>query len=196
MKDDLRAMRRVLRQLDFIDRDGVVLLKGRMACEISAADEVLMTEIVFQNVFSDMEEDYIIAICSCLVFDEKSDDPLPLNANLVNAFKLVKGIARNVAQTMRDQKMQIDVNEYVSKLRPQLMQVILSWLQGKLFSEIMRECSVYEGSVIRVMRRLDELVRQLAHAAHIISNKDLEDKLNRGRDKLKRGIIFAASLYL
>jgi len=44
MSDDLRAMRRVLRRLEFIDKDGVVQLKGRMACEITSADEILMTE--------------------------------------------------------------------------------------------------------------------------------------------------------
>ncbi|CAE8646419.1 unnamed protein product [Polarella glacialis] len=39
MSDDLRAMKRVLRRLDFIDKDGVVQMKGRMACELTSADE-------------------------------------------------------------------------------------------------------------------------------------------------------------
>jgi len=196
MNDDLRAMRRVLRRLDFIDQDGVVLMKGRMACEISAADEVLMTEIVFQNVFADMESDDIIALCSCLIFDEKCEDPIPHNLELVNAFNIVKGIARNIAEVMREHKIPIDVNEFVSKLKPQLMEVILSWLQGRRFFEIMNQCNLYEGTVVRVIRRLEELVRELATAAKIIGNKELEEKLNQGRSRLKRGIIFAASLYL
>ena len=31
-------------RLEFIDKDGVVQLKGRMACELTSADEILMTE--------------------------------------------------------------------------------------------------------------------------------------------------------
>merc|ERR1712083_560849 len=108
MGDDLRAMRRVLRRLEFIDKDGVVQLKGRMACELTSADEVLMTEIVFQNVFADMEANHIVALCSCLVFDEKSEDPITHNLELMKAFDTMKGIARNVAEVMLENKMPID----------------------------------------------------------------------------------------
>jgi len=196
MGDDLRAMRRVLRRLEFVNKDGVVQLKGRMACELTSADEVLMTEIVFQNVFADMEANNIIALCSCLVFDEKSEDPITNNLELMKAFDSIKGIARNVAEVMLENKMPVDVEEYVGKLKPNLMDVILAWLEGKRFYEIMNQCNLYEGTVVRVIRRLEELVRELASAAKTIGNEELATKLNDGRNRLKRGIIFAASLYL
>jgi len=196
MSDDLRAMRRVLKRLEFIDKNDVVQLKGRLACEITSADEVLMTEIVFQNVFEGMEANHIIALCSCLVFDEKSEDPITNNLDLMKAFDTCKGIAKNVAEVMVENKIPIDVQEYVDKLRPQLMDVILGWLEGKRFYEIMNQCDLYEGSVVRVIRRLEELVRELATAAKVIGNTELEKKLIEGRGRLKRGIIFAASLYL
>lgn len=44
-------MMRVLRRLQFISQEGVVQLKGRVACEISSADEVLVTELIFSNSF-------------------------------------------------------------------------------------------------------------------------------------------------
>jgi ATP-dependent RNA helicase DOB1 len=196
MSDDLRAMRRVLRRLEFVNKDGVVQLKGRMACELTSADEVLMTEIVFQNVFADMEANHIVALCSCLVFDEKSEDPITNNLNLMKAFDTMKGIARNVAEVMVENKMPIDVEEYVSRMKPNLMDVILAWLEGKRFYEIMNQCNLYEGTVVRVIRRLEELVRELASAAKTIGNEELAGKLTEGRNRLKRGIIFAASLYL
>merc|ERR1712187_810075 len=196
MSDDLRAMRRVLRRLEFIDKDGVVLLKGRMACELTSADEVLMTEIVFQNVFADMDANNIIALCSSLIFDEKSEDPITNNLDLMKAFDTIKGIARNVGEVMLENKLPIDVEEYVQKLKPQLMDVVLGWLEGKRFYEIMNQCNLYEGSVVRVIRRLEELVRELATGAKQIGNSELEKKLTEGRGRLKRGIIFAASLYL
>jgi ATP-dependent RNA helicase DOB1 len=196
MSDDLRAMRRVLRRLEFVNKEGVVQLKGRMACELTSADEILMTEIVFQNVFADMEANNIIALCSCLIFDEKSEDPITNNLELMKAFDSIKGIARNVAEVMVENKMPIDVEEYVTRLKPNLMDVILAWLEGKRFYEIMNACNLYEGTVVRVIRRLEELVRELASAAKTIGNEELAAKLNDGRNRLKRGIIFAASLYL
>lgn len=36
-----------------------------------------------------------------------------------------------------ENKIPIDVEEYVQKLKPQLMEVVLNWLEGKRFHEIM-----------------------------------------------------------
>merc|ERR1712217_623186 len=176
--------------------NGVVQLKGRMACELTSCDEILMTEIVFHNVFADMEANNIIALCSALVFDEKSENPITTNLDLMKAFDTCKGIARNIAEVMLENKLPVDVEEYVSRLKPQVMDVVLGWLEGKKFHEILNQCNLYEGSIVRVIRRLEELVRELAAAAKQIGNSELEKKLNEGRGRLKRGIIFAASLYL
>jgi ATP-dependent RNA helicase DOB1 len=46
-KTTLRNMRRLLRKLGFLTADGVVTLKGRVACEISTADELLSSELLF-----------------------------------------------------------------------------------------------------------------------------------------------------
>lgn len=42
MKDDLKCMKRVLRRLGFINKDDIVLTKGKVACEISACDEIIV----------------------------------------------------------------------------------------------------------------------------------------------------------
>merc|ERR1711972_602016 len=115
---------------------------------------------------------------------------------LVRAFETIKGIARNVGEVMVENKIPMDVEEYVRKVKPQLMDVVLAWLEGKRFYEIMNQCNLYEGTVVRVIRRLEELVRELASAAKTIGNEELAGKLTEGRNRLKRGIIFAASLYL
>ena len=49
---------------------------------------------------------------------------------------------------------------------------------------------------LRSFTTFEELIRELATAAKQIGNEELASKLNEGRARLKRGIIFAASLYL
>jgi ATP-dependent RNA helicase DOB1 len=56
--------------------------------------------------------------------------------------------------------------------------------------------SIYEGSVIRAMRRLEELLRQLVAAARCIGNSELENRFAAAIARIKRDIVFAASLYL
>jgi len=46
------------------------------------------------------------------------------------------------------------------------------------------------------MRRLEELLRQLCSAANSIGNSELEEKFLTGIQKIKRDIVFSASLYL
>lgn len=46
------------------------------------------------------------------------------------------------------------------------------------------------------MRRLEELMREMCGAAKAMGNADLENKFADGIRRVKRDIIFAASLYL
>jgi len=46
LQDDLKCMKSVLRRLNFIDKQEIVQLKGRVACEISACDEIMVTLLV------------------------------------------------------------------------------------------------------------------------------------------------------
>lgn len=54
----------------------------------------------------------------------------------------------------------------------------------------------YEGSLIRMFKRLEELLRQMVMAAKAIGNDELEVKMTDALSKIKRDIVAAGSLYL
>jgi ATP-dependent RNA helicase DOB1 len=56
--------------------------------------------------------------------------------------------------------------------------------------------NVYEGSLIRLFRRLEELLRQMAQAAKVMGNDDLTKKFEESLQKIRRDIVAAQSLYL
>ncbi|KAF1586315.1 UNVERIFIED_CONTAM: Exosome RNA helicase MTR4, partial [Eudyptes robustus] len=68
--DELRARERVLRRLQYVDSYGQITAKGRIACEISAADEILLTEMILSGVFKEMQPPDAAALLSCFVFEE------------------------------------------------------------------------------------------------------------------------------
>jgi antiviral helicase SKI2 len=72
----------VLKFYKFIEEQGTVQLKGRVACEINTADELLLTEMIFDNFFSDYDAAESVALLSCLVFQEKSQSTPILNTKL------------------------------------------------------------------------------------------------------------------
>jgi len=77
-----------------------------------------------------------------------------------------------------------------------MMDIVYAWVKGAKFVDICKLTDIFEGTIIRCIRRLEELMRQMSSAAKLIGNTELEDKFQDGIAKLKRDIIFAASLYL
>ena len=198
-RDDLRRMRRVLRKLGHVSAEGVIALKGRAACELNTADELVVAELLLDGVFGDLDPATICALLSCVVYGEarKADDAPPSMRKQLEAprQKLIDA-ARLVARARIDAKIELDEDEYVEKFNPALMEATFQWASGAKFVDVMKVAATFEGSVIRAIRRLDELLRQLASAAHAIGNFELKNKFDLASTKIKRDIVFAASLYL
>ena len=51
-----------------------------------------------------------------------------------------------------------------------MLQFSRYWAQGRDFVEICGQTDLFEGSIIRATRRLDELMGELGSAAHIIGD--------------------------
>jgi hypothetical protein len=66
------------------------------------------------------------------------------------------------------------------------MEVVLQWCKGAKFSEICKLTDVFEGSIIRCFRRLQELLRQMGMAAAAIGNTELEEKFAKSLEMLER----------
>lgn len=64
--DELKCRKRVLRRLDFVTSQGVIEKKGRVACELSAADELLITEMLFNGLFNDLSRKLLLALINKL----------------------------------------------------------------------------------------------------------------------------------
>jgi ATP-dependent RNA helicase DOB1 len=56
--------------------------------------------------------------------------------------------------------------------------------------------TAYEGSLIRLFRRLEELLRQMAQGAKVMGNEELTVQFEASLGKIKRDIVAAQSLYL
>ncbi|CAH9111761.1 unnamed protein product [Cuscuta epithymum] len=195
-KDELKARKRVLRRLGYITRDDVVELKGKVACEISSADELTLTELMFNGVFKEIKVEEMVSLLSCFVWQEKLHDAQKPRDELGMLLTQLQDTARKVAKIQLECKVEIDVENFVSSFRPDIMEAIYAWAKGSKFYEIMEFTQVFEGSLIRAIRRLEEVLQQLIQAAQSIGETELEAKFEDAVSKIKRDIVFAASLYL
>jgi antiviral helicase SKI2 len=63
---------KLLIELDYLDASHTVKIKGRVACEINTVDPLILTELLFENAFGDLNAAECAAFLSGLVFLEKS----------------------------------------------------------------------------------------------------------------------------
>ncbi|XP_057258622.1 exosome RNA helicase MTR4 isoform X1 [Pezoporus wallicus] len=194
--DELKCRKRVLRRLGFATSSDVIEMKGRVACEISSADELLLTEMMFNGIFNDLSPEQTAALLSCFVFQENSSEMPKLTEQLAGPLRQMQECAKRIAKVSAEAKLEIDEENYLNSFRPHLMDVVHTWANGANFAHICKMTDVFEGSIIRCMRRLEELLRQMCQAAKAIGNTELENKFAEGITKIKRDIVFAASLYL
>lgn len=219
--DELKHRKRALRRLDFCTSEDVVSLKGRVACEISTGDELLLTELIFNGVFNTLTPEQCAALCSCFVFQEKarasvdgltsqSSTQVNLKEELSGPLKTMQEAATRIARVSIECKLVLDEKEYVASFKPELMDVVYKWCKGESFANICKArigdgltltaqmTDVFEGSLIRAFRRLQELLRQMAMAAKAIGNDELEAKFLQSLETLERpsSVVFNPSTSL
>jgi ATP-dependent RNA helicase DOB1 len=124
MKDDLRKMKRVLKELGHVDGAGVIQTKGRAACEVNTANELVVVELLFAGMFNDLTVEQSVSLLSCLIFDERSkdeDDPAKGLKSYLSApyYKLIE-LARTVAKVAISCKIELNEDEFVEKFNPGL----------------------------------------------------------------------------
>ncbi|KAI9827007.1 MAG: ATP-dependent RNA helicase mtr4 [Phylliscum demangeonii] len=210
--DELKCRKRVLRRLGFINDADVVQLKARVACEISTGDELILSELLFNRFFNELTPEQCAAALSCFIFEEKSKDTASLREELAKPLRAIQAQARIIAKVSQESKLPVSEEEYVQGFKHQLMPVVYAWSQGSSFGQIWyapvlpladleandnsKMTDVYEGSLIRLFRRLEELLRQMAQAAKVMGSVDLQEKFEMGLTKVRRDIVAAQSLYL
>jgi len=196
LKHELKCMKRVLRRLAFTSQEDIVEVKGRVAAEINAADTLLLTELMFSGFFNELSVEMTVAALSCFIFQEKGDENPKLKEELLTVHRNIQEVSRRVGKISQECKLKLDIDEYAKQVNPHMMEVTFAWANGAKFSEICQMTDIFEGSIIRAMRRLEELLRELTVSAKSIGNTTLESKFTEGITKIKRDIVFAASLYL
>ncbi|KAL2755286.1 hypothetical protein ACRALDRAFT_2027072 [Sodiomyces alcalophilus JCM 7366] len=195
--DELKARKRVLRRLGFLNDAEVVQLKARVACELSSTEghELILAELMFDRFFNELAPETIAAVLSCFVLDEKLEAQ-PLKEELDKPYRAVVAKARQVAKVSIENKLDVNEEEFVAKFKWQLMETVHAWANNKPFAEICKMTNAYEGSLIRLFRRLEELLRQMAQGAKVMGSEELTSKFEASLNKIRRDIVAAQSLYL
>ncbi|KAM3962423.1 superkiller complex helicase subunit twister [Aphomia sociella] len=183
----------VLRELKYIDEHDSVMLKGRVACGMGT-NELIISELVFRNVFTDKSPAEIAALLSCFVFQARTQIEPTLTEKLAEGRKLIEEIDDDLVKI----EAKYMVNQFEGqpeRLNFGLVRVVYEWALEKPFAEIMDLTDVQEGIIVRCIQQLHELLIDVKDAAVAIGDPKLQAKMMEASTAIKRDIVFAASLY-
>ena len=208
LNEELINMQRVMRRLDFVTKDEILTQKGHIICDISGADELLTAELLFNGFFKDLSLEEIGAAIYCCLSKEnqgkKEDESLSskdknVQKTIENIFEGVKIKAKYIGEILEECKIlgKGEKEKYIESFNDNYMLPIYKWISGISFSDLIKEFDkLYEGSLIRVIRRVEEFTKNFVVTAQHIGDNNLQKKLEEIGIKIKRGLPFTASLYL
>ena len=205
---EFQAKYQVLCKLGFIDEESeTVTMKGRVGCEMTTCNELVSTELIFQNVLEPLSPSEVVALLSVLICQVRNPNATDQDLIGVNAVRgtprlsIAKSQLLHITMTlgMIQSKGGIDIAPHAfvpQTLNFALMDVVYQWARGVHFSRIMEMTEIQEGTIVRTINRLDELCRNVRNAAKVMGDSSLYRKLEEASNKIKRDIVFTASLYL
>lgn len=205
---DYKQRIEVLRNLSYIDGTSV-RLKGRAACEVNSCESVILTELVFEKVLQKLSAKDLAALLCSLVFqgkvagDETSYSQLDSireeSTELYSACQALLGVLGCLGSAQAEAGLAISASEYVrANANFGFIVGVSGWAGGKSFSEIceLSGGEVPEGSIVRTIVRLCELLRETKNVGRVIGDPDLVAKAEEAMGLVRRDVIFAASLYI
>ena len=148
----------------------------------------------------DFEHAEIVALLSCFVYEGRTQEEEPplITPRLEKGKAKILEIAEKLLKVYVEKQVSLTLEEedFVESKRFALANVVYEWANGLSFNEIMQISVEAEGTIVRVITRLDEICREVKNAALIIGDSTLHLKMVEAQEKIKRDIVFCASLYL
>jgi antiviral helicase SKI2 len=151
---EYHAKLQVLKELNYVDQHGTctfpffffcpifykgivffitVQMKGKVACEMGN-HELMITELVFHNVLTELQPAEIAALLSCLVFQQKNASAPELTPVLEQGRDKIRDIAEKIGRTQQLCGLKDVVGDFVDQFRFELAQVVHKWANGVISS--------------------------------------------------------------
>jgi superfamily II RNA helicase len=169
--------------------------KGRLIAGLRHDNELLVAEGVAHGVFNDVSGPEAAAVCSALIEEARSGDPALARAFMKKRTKLKRKldqlmrVADTVHEAQRARHLRIPIAVHSG-----FMPAVFRWASGEDdWSAIVEEAfGGHEGDLIRAMRRLIDLLRQLADSPEVPA--ETGRLLAHASRVIDRGIVLESAL--
>jgi len=187
---------KILKNMEYIDEENNLTLKGKAAREITCCDCLIVTELLFSNILNKLPISEITAFLSCFICNSNEinfEDP-EISEEFSKAIEELKKINENINE--KEKKEDFQESNLNRTIDFSLASTIKSWMEGKHFVEILEECDLEEGKVYSLINRLSGFFDSIVEFYNVLGNKTEGEKYTNAKAILLRDIMVCKSLYL
>lgn len=178
-----------------------VTSKAVLAAQINECNPLVLSEMVVQGLFDDLDSIEICALLAIFVDDVKSDNRknfkscnFPSN-RIKSRISKVCDIINNFIEI--EQKHGVDCHKYeYYNIYYEYIQVAHMWASGSSFSDILNTVDTYEGNFIKSILKINSLAHDVACLSKIHGNLKVLPYFEDIEDLLVRNLVSINSLYL
>ena len=167
------------------DTQGVLTVKGEFAASIFGF-ELLLTEMYTDGALEQLDEAKLNVFLAGLIFEPRKNDEAPrLNKEHGELLKTTQHYHHMIFKWESNFR----VTPRTKPPHFHLARAIEAWTQGKDFEKICQLTSEDEGSLVRYIRMVIQLLREIANSPH--ASEGLKAKARRARQLIDRDVVDA-----
>jgi len=177
-----------------------ITIKGVIAGQINECNPIILTEMITDGIFDDLEASEICAILGIFIDDAKKDQRLSIgnvkcSSKVVDKLKKIDSIINKVVDM--EKSFGVDnVNYGYWDLYYEYVDVAYSWASGENISKMLDMLDTYEGNFIRNMLKINNMAHDIACLTKIYGNIKILPEFEKIEDLIIRDIVTVSSLYL
>ena len=188
---------KILQKLGYIDEHNIVTLKGKAASEIGTTDCVLISELLVSNILEKLNESEIVGFISGFCSNKNEIDfnyNFEMSSQFSQAYNKFEKIFNNIEDI--EKSYNFEDNKYDRRITFSISKAMISWMNGKSFSLILKETDLEEGKLYSLILRIYMFLEEIINFYVNLGNKCMSEKYENIKKKLMRDIMSKESLYL
>ena len=174
-----------------------VLEKGIIASQIHECNSLLLTEMLYRNVFDNLDEKEIVAILSIFIGKNSKDEIVnnKISLPVSNSLSIIKEIINEFQETEREVGYDVyNVNFW--EINQDYIEIAYKWVSNYNYKLLRQEYSLIEGKFIKNIIKLYNIVKNLIYLTEISGKMESKPKLEKIEELIIRKFVNTNSLFI
>lgn len=167
------------------ETQGVLTVKGEFAASIFGF-ELLLTEMYTDGALEQLDEAKLNVFLAGLIFEPRKNDEAP---RLGKDHEALLKMTQHYHRMIHKWESNFRVTPHTKAPYFHLARPMEAWTHGKDFEQVCKLTSEDEGSLVRYIRMVIQLLREIANAPH--ASEGLKAKARRARGMIDRDVVDA-----